>query len=110
VYFVDELFDDSLLLIKKPSQFFHLFSFGLDIELVCLLLHQGMSTLFSRALLGPQPLLPPVTLEHAFLEERLFCSVFYHLSAFAVKVRRHSVITSPDLKGAPGLPVSSVIL
>jgi hypothetical protein len=66
---VDELLDDGFLLLQQSAQFFHFLALGLDVEIVGFLFHERMCALLATALLGLQPLLAPVALEHALLEE-----------------------------------------
>jgi hypothetical protein len=80
------LLDDGLLLVEESTELLHLFSFRLDVEIMGLLLHQGMGALLSATLLGLQPLLAPVALEHALLEEGLLGAIFHHFSALALEV------------------------
>lgn len=110
MYFVDELLDDGFLLVEKPTQLLHFFPLRLDVQLVRLLFHQRVSALLPRALLSPQPLLTPVSFEHALLKERLFRPVLYHLSAFAIEVGGDSIIPPADFEGAARLPLPLVLL
>ena len=68
---VDELLDDRFFLLQQSPQFLHFFSLRLDVEIIGLLLHEGMGALLPAALLGLQPLLSPVAFEHTLLEEGL---------------------------------------
>lgn len=104
---VDELLDDRFLLLQEPSEFFDLLAFGLDVEIVGLLLHEGICTLLPAALLRLQPLLSPVSFEHALLEEGFLGLVFDHFSALAVEVCGVAVVASADFEGrmSPALSV-----
>lgn len=99
MYLVDELLDDRFLLLEKPPQFLNLLSLRLDIQIVGLLFHEGMGALLPAALFGLEPFLPPVTFEHALLEEGFLGLVFYHFSALAVEVCGVTVVASPHFEG-----------
>ena len=104
---VDELLDDRFLLLQEPSEFFDLLAFGLDVEIVGLLLHEGICTLLPAALLRLQPLLSPVSFEHALLEEGFLGLVLDHFSALAVEICGVAVVASADFEGrmSPALSV-----
>lgn len=66
-----------------------------------------MRALLPAALLRLQPFLPPVSFEHALLEEGFLGLVLYHLSALAVEVCGVAVVASADFEGrvSPALSV-----
>lgn len=92
MYLIDELLDDSLLLLQQSPQLLHLLTLGLDVEVIGLLLHERVGALLATALLRLQSLLAPVAFEHALLEEGLLGPVFDQLPTLTVEVSRGTVI------------------